>query len=159
MQSPSDSVLCVHATYHPEWPRALFPERFFFFFFRYDGYGFEIIEQRKTGRSTRYATEQSVINAKRRIARALSQPRAFSTNEKRVRAKTRIHTHLHTHPYVHTFTYAHEYTLIYGIQNECTSSHFKWRSNETRDWRFDLSSDRVNLPSLGVGRCHQNKLI
>jgi len=114
---------------------------------------------REKRRSTRYATEQSVINAKRRIARALSQPRAFSTNEKRVRAKTRIHTHLHTHPYVHTFTYAHEYTLIYGIQNECTSSHFKWRSNETRDWRFDLSSDRVNLPPLGVGRCHQNKLI
>lgn len=77
-------------------------------FFRYDGYGFEIIEQRKTGRSARYATEQSVINAKapNTHARAISAACFFGETENAY-AQTRIHSHAST--YTHARTRVHAY--------------------------------------------------
>jgi len=82
-------------------------------FFRYDKYGFEIIEQRKTGHSARYVIEQLMINAKA-PNRTISAACFFD------KRKTRTRKHEHTHPYssicihmTHTHTCTHTGTCLY----------------------------------------------
>lgn len=96
----------------------------------------------RTGRSVRHATEQSVINAEREIAHALSRPHVFSFFffRQTENAYARYgNTHINTHTRV---TYTHtRVTWIhagYGIQNERMSTHFRWRSNETPQLAFWL---------------------
>lgn len=60
----------------------------------------------------------------------------FSTNGKNAYARLTRRRHTYPHARIHA---PHKYMFIYGIQNERTSTYFRWRSNETRDWRFWLT--------------------
>lgn len=123
----------MHATYRPEWPRALFPERYFFlFFFNMTDTASRSLSREKpvVPRDTCYRTIGDKRKAPNR-ARAISAACFFDERKTRTRKHgyTRIHTHPHTH--IHTSTHAH---------GTCLYTAYKMNAR-----RHTLDGDRTKL--------------
>lgn len=91
-------------------------------------------EKNRSFRAIRYRT----IDDKRKSAESHYLGRVFFQQTKNAYAQAR-NTRIHTHPYVYTWhIHIHARTRVHAYirHTKWTSTHFRWESNETRDWHF-----------------------